>query len=228
MPIRPPIPPLDRQTAVIAQKTFRGPLSAKAASALLPANPSGSVTTKAGCVWLPCHLSAHWLFLPTWARQSSTTLNTSHSPAYTATHTRPHITISTLTLSRSFAPALFFSLFPISFQLLLVVRQIWKHPVQRPAFQEHVGSEAIWRGSLSPCSFALFSPLSAYTFPQWIVLKAQNNPGKVTLFDSAVSLNYVSAFISISKYKRIKRRERERERERDSKETWQHPTGSGE
>lgn len=61
------------------------------------------------------------------------------------------------------------------------------------------------------------SPLTALThhpplptlYPQWIVLKAWNNPGKVILFDSAVSLNYVAAFISKSKYKGMKERERE-------------------
>jgi hypothetical protein len=110
--------------------------------------------------------------------------------------------------SWSFASALFF-LFFFSFQISFLCHTRLEISKLETSHSGTCGHE--WQGhlerELTPLSFFLTHPsLYPHFTPSGLCWKAWNSPGKVTPFDSAVSLNYVSAFISKSKYKRIKKK----------------------
>lgn len=68
-------------------------------------------------------------------------------------------------------------------------------------------SPVVW----GPCRLAHTLALTLAAFysphPKWIALQAWNKPDKVTLFDSDVSFNYGTAFITKSKHKRLKKKD---------------------
>lgn len=153
---------------------------------------------KAVFIWLPCYQSAHWLFLCLRKTKLWNFKYLSFTVMYEALYYHNY-SIAPIFVICSWS---FILLFSFSSQLLFSFRidmETSRPETSLPGNREHQGHlERLTLSSLICSQSSLPLPV---LYPQWIVLKAWNNPGKVTLFDSAVSLNYVSAFISKSKYK---------------------------
>lgn len=190
--------PLARQTAVTIQTPFGNLSWAEFLSALLLAIISESVLWQVR-VHLAILLSKWMLAVSIWARLMSESLNI--TKAFHLQHCHLPSLLLASPLYRfviSSSPIFFHGLLSIPALISLSARFGNSQPGdQSPGPCEQQGHlEKLAHPFLIHSPSPL--PLPAH-YPQWIVLKAWNNSGKVTLFDSAVSLNYVSAFISKSK-----------------------------
>lgn len=140
----------------------------------------------------------HIGYFSAWGRRSSETLNTCHSQPCM----RPILSSLLYCSNLCHLLLLFYSSLPLLISAFIIFSdrsgnlQTWDQP-SRKSWAPRPYGEA---HSLLSHLFSV-TPPSAYALPPVECVEGLKQSWKVTLFDSAVSLNYVSAFISKSKYK---------------------------